>query len=567
MRGNRCNDENRCKGMSRLRNWGWEEWSAVACTLLTALLFYGPYVARVDLFNNDVAHHVFWLYRYADAGLFPGDITVDYFKTSALWGYRALYAAIAPVFDALSAAEWLSVGLLATASWLAWQLGSMTRDGEPKTQGLLMVASLCVLVQVSQQRDLLPPVAFQRSFALPLLLWTLLALVRGSYRSVGASWVAAALVYPVVLPVQGLTAGICFAIDLVRHRRMPPAWVFNLVAAVTALTIAGLGVPIPPDVGPALTYEQAMRLPEFGPAGRLRMYGSDGGLYGWLRDHRTGFGWSATIIALTFLAIAAAWMGGVLRRIPFAALVMGGVGTVIFASMRAFPELLMFGLYLPNRHSRWAFGMLAMTAFAAGATVLIDRLRSRAILQGAGAPARLQAVVAIGLPVLIAVLMWPDSFALWRQPVNQGLEDTYAFVAELPRNTLVAAHPDLANYVPVRSRRSVLTSTEVSMAWMKGYYSQMKPRVEASLDAAYATSMEEMDFALAPYGVDVMITGPEVWTKTRYFAPFDTQFQRLQEKGRREGFALVDPPADRILFRSGDYFVLKVSSCKLANCR
>jgi hypothetical protein len=552
--------------MRRVVTLGWESWSAIVCVLLTAVLLYGPYLARVDLFNNDVAHHVFWLYRYADPALFPGDITVDYFKTSALWGYRALYVGVAPMFDLLCAAEWLSLGLLIASAWMAWRIGLLVNAGGSRMHALLMVASLCLLLQVSQQRDLLPPVAFQRSFALPLLLWTLLALAGNSYRAVGVSWIAAALVYPVVLPIQGLTAGLLFTRTLAQQRRMPPSWIFNLAAGTVALVIAGIGVPVPAEIGPALTYEQAMRLPEFGPGGRLRMYGGDGGLYGWLRDHRTGFGWSAAVLALTAAAAALALAVGERKRIPAAAWLMGGIGTLLWASMRAFPEVLMFGLYLPNRHSRWGFGVLAMTVLAAAGSGVVERLRAHFVNSRPDEPDRVRAGIVIGLPVFIAALMLPDATSLWRQPVNRGLEDSYAFVASLPRDTLVAAHPDLANYVPVRTRRSVLTSTEVSMAWMAGYYARMKPRVEASLDAAYATRIEEMDAALAPYGVDVMLTGPEVWSRTKYFAPFDARFDALWAKGMREGFALREPPEDRILFRSGDYYVLRVEQCKPADC-
>jgi hypothetical protein len=105
------------------------------------------------------------------------------------------------------------------------------------------------------------------------------------------------------------------------------------------------------------------------------------------------------------------------------------------------------------------------------------------------------------------------------------------------------------------------------MAWMKGYYAQMKPRVEASLRAAYATRIEEVDAALAPYGVDVMLTGPSVWEERGYFAPFDELVRSLLAQGARHGFVLKSPPADRILFKSGEYFVVRVQACNVADCR
>jgi hypothetical protein len=55
-----------------------------------------------------------------------------------------------------------------------------------------------------------------------------------------------------------------------------------------------------------------------------------------------------------------------------------------------------------------------------------------------------------------------------------------------------------------------------------------------------------------------MLTGPSVWQKTGYYAPFDELTRHLLERGAREGFVLKDPPADRILFQSGEYYVVRV---------
>jgi hypothetical protein len=152
------------------------------------------------------------------------------------------------------------------------------------------------------------------------------------------------------------------------------------------------------------------------------------------------------------------------------------------------------------------------------------------------------------------------------RPVDTDLENVYAFIANLPKDTLVAAHPDLADFVPVRTRRSVLASTEISMAWMENYYKQMKPRVEASLRAAYATRIDEMDRELEPLGVDVMLTGPAVWQTQGYFAPFDDLVRALQARGAVEGYVLKSPPADRVLFRSGEYYVIRVGDCMGGAC-
>jgi hypothetical protein len=145
-----------------------------------------------------------------------------------------------------------------------------------------------------------------------------------------------------------------------------------------------------------------------------------------------------------------------------------------------------------------------------------------------------------------------------KEPANQDLENVYAFLATLPTDTVIAGHPDLMSYVPLRTRRSVVASTETSMPWLAGYYSLVKPRVEASLRSAYATRIDAIDREMSPYHARVFVTGPEVWTATRYLNPYNTMVQEAIKEGSVKGFALRSPPPDRILFRSGDYAVLRV---------
>ena len=41
--------------------------------------------------------------------------------------------------------------------------------------------------------------------------------------------------------------------------------------------------------------------------------------------------------------------------------------------------------------------------------------------------------------------------SVWNRPIDTDLENVYAFISTLPKSTLVAAHPDLADCVPLRT--------------------------------------------------------------------------------------------------------------------
>ena len=529
--------------------------SAVVCVATAIVLWAGPNLMRVDLFDGDATQHVFWLYRYADPELFPGDPSVEYFASLSVapWGYRAIYALIAPLGDVLFAAEAVSVLLLIAAALLAWLLGTAMVTGAPPLAGLLALTAMLALLPGN---DLLPPMGFQRTFALPITLLCLWALVARRYAWVGVSWIAAALFYPVLIPVLGLAAVIVFLVDLVRERRMPRLWPWNAAMGIAALAIAILGSGTPEGLGPMVSYEQARHMPEFGPEGRQSLFGTSWVGY-WFRHHRTGLGWSPWAVLSIAVAVLGTVALGRRRLIPLPAWILAATGLLLWLLARQ----LLFLLYLPNRHSRYSLAAFAIVAFAAAAYAVIQALASRPHPRPTGIN-RLSWAAAIVAPLVVTAQLLPSAVRAWERPVDPDLERAYAFIATLPPDTLVAAHPDLADPIPLRTRRSVLASTEESIAFMQGYYAHMRPRLEASLRAAYATSWSELDAALDAFDVDVMLTAPVVWTKSGYYAPFDTLVQQLREAGKQRGFVLQDPPQERILFRSGDVYVVRVGAAR-----
>ena len=527
-------------------------WSAAICVSIAGVLWLGPWLARVDLFSQDATQHVYWLYRYADPQLFPGDLSIGYFSatSSAPWGYRALYSVIVPWLDALKAAEWLSAPLLAWSALLAWRLGQAVDSADRPLMGLLAVVVMLVLLP---RVDLLPPMAFQRSFALPLTLLSVWALVSRRYAWVGVSWVAAALVYPIVVPVLGLTAGVVFLLDLVRERRMPPWWVWNGLLGAAAIVIILMQGGDAPGIGPMVTFQQAQAMPEFGPGGRQVLFGT-GFSANWFGHHRTGLGWSPWLVLALIASVAIAAGFGRLRTIPIAVWSIGFVGVVLWFIAR----LVMFNLYLPNRHSRWSLAAFALVVLAVATYSLLAGAGRRTI--DAKMPVRpgTKRAVAIGAPLVVAVALLPAAAAAWRLPVDHDLERAYDYLSVLPKDTLVAAHPDIADDIPLRTRRPVLASSEASVAFMSGYYARLKPRLEASLRATYASSWADFDRNLRPYGVDVVLTGPPVWVAGDYYRPFDQLVRPLREAGKANGFVLQAPPAERVLFQSGGWYVVQV---------
>lgn len=526
--------------------------SAVATAVVACVMWTGPSLFRPDRFSDDARQHVFWLYRYADPTLFPGDPSAAYFSSTAVspWGYRAVYAVLAAHLDALFAAKLLAIALLIVTLWLAWQLGTaVARRTDPDDRGHKALTGLFAVVALAALLpyvDLLPNVGFQRSYSMPATLLCLWALVSGRYLWAGLSWLLAALTYPVLIPVLGMTSTLVMGWEWIRTRRLPSMWHANLVLGLTAIVVAFFGSRTPPGMGPTVTGKQALGMAEFGPAGRQNL-GLHGGLHAWFDSDRTGLGWSPYLVGAVVFAVVLTMVFASRASIPGAAWTMLAVGIGLWFVAR----WTLFDLYLPNRHSRYSVGAFAVVAFAVAACAAVELAQSRL-------GRRSRVVAAVVAPAMVGLALLPSALHEARSTPDVDKERTAAYLRHLPRNTLVAAHPDAANSIPLRTRRSVLASTEAAVAFQSGYYSRIKPRIQASLQASYAASWNEVEAALAPYDVDVFVVVPDMWEWSTYYSPFSGMTALWFERGQARGFALQHPPKDRVLFRSGDVFVVRV---------
>ena len=541
----------------------WEERlfhvAALVSGLVAAALAIGPTLARPTMFDGDARQHVYWLYRYADPTLFPGDISVEYFSSRSVapLGYQAIYALLAAHIDALLAAKFVAVVLYVVTLLLAWLLGRSLVRQRKSLAGLVALIGVVLIVWVVDAilppDALLPALGLQRAFSLPLVLLTLWGLTSRKYLWVGISWVLAALVYPVMIPVLGLTSGVVFLVDLIRDRRLPPMWQWNAVLGVAAIAIVVFGSGMPEGVGPMVTHEQVKTMAEFGPEGRQSLF-DEGGWQALFYNGRTGLGWGPESLLPIAGAVGFAWLYRRRNPIPLPPWVLLGVGAGLWFVAR----LTLLHLYLPNRHSRYAIAAFGLVAFCIAGVTLVNALTER--IGGSGKLAALG--VSVLAPLVVVCALLPGAMNdEWLGRPAPGQEAVYAYISKLPRDTLVVAHPDVADDIPLMTRRSVLASTEQSIAFATGYYERLVPRIEASLEAAYATSWDGVDAALEPYGADIIVVRACVYEQhDPYYAPFQALTRKLWDRGQGKGFILAEPPKDRVLLQRGDFTIVRVES-------
>jgi hypothetical protein len=165
--------------------------------------------------------------------------------------------------------------------------------------------------------------------------------------------------------------------------------------------------------------------------------------------------------------------------------------------------------------------------------------------------------------VLVAVVNAPRLLNDLRAARPPGFAEVMGFLSGLPKEAKIAAHPRVANDIPLITRRSVIACEETSQSYYLGYYRIMKPRISAEIEAAYATAWPAIDelrdrFGATVFLVDLNNYRRPIDRKKAYFEPFITEVKGLIDAGEKNGFALETPPPDRVLFRSGDFIVVRL---------
>lgn len=517
-----------------------------------------PHLVRADLFEDDLQQHVWWTYRFADPELFPGDRTADFMSGPhfAPHGYRLLYCAFVPLVDAKTFASALPFVLAVPVVFFAYRLGALAGGGR-SVLGSVAAATFAIF-----SAHLLPRVSggLPRSFALPILLFGISSVIARQHLRLGIAFVLSALFYPPAVVNLGVFAAIVLAVRTVRERRLPERWpaLVALGLAALAILVRVYAAPLPPDVGPKTTRADALAMPEFHKGGRSALF-EDDPLRFYFRNERAGLGTGPrTLAALAALAaLTAAVLPG---AISFEAWALATSSLLAFVLAHA----TLFALHLPSRYVMYTLPLFLLLWIAGALPRLVDTLarasRARSILAVIRRPPVLGALTAAA----VAAAAVPAAISLARTlgtPPPEGQEEAYAFLASLPKDTLVAAHPDDASAVPLRARRSVVASAELSLPYHLGHYRRLAERIADELAACFASRWEEVDRLYERYGADVFLVNATRYAEPRkrlYYEPFEAAAHAAFERGAREGFALVDPPEDRVLFRRGAFSVVRL---------
>ena len=470
--------------------------------------FADPFIVQ-----DDARQHVFWMQRFLDPELFPNDLIADYFQSVAPWGYRLLYRigawlTIEPfTFNKLLP---LPITLVITLYCFRLTLALLPVPFAAFTSTVLLNQTLWMNSDVAS--------ATPRAFIYPLLVAFLYYVVQGKLWPCLITLLLQGLFYPQTLL---LSLGV-FTLRLVRWRKEQPwlqpwkklAWSdrtqrrFSLIAFATAFAILLIYAMQSSAYGPTISKAEALKLPEFFAGGRSSFFSDDFFKY-WLRG-RSG------ILHHKLFTPATQALGLLLPFFflgkPRLALLkhsqkLGIISQLFLTSIGMFfiAHLLLFKLHLPSRYVEHSLRIGLSVGAAILITSWIDSLITWAklSLNLAGQIKRRLVSSSIIALLLVSILLYPMSMKRFVSPgyVTEGYPNFYGFLAEQPKDILIASLSRRADNVGSFSARSVLASREHSIPYHMGYYRPLRDRLQRIIAAQYSPDLAAAEALIQAEGI------------------------------------------------------------------
>lgn len=463
----------------------------------------------IPIIQDDARQHVVWLQRLVDPTMFPSDPIADYFLTVAPVGYKAVYGLAAAVsIEPLQLAKLLPLPLALVTTVYLFQLTLLI---VPSSLSALF-ATVVLNQHLWLNDDLVS--ATPRAFVYPLFSAFLYYLARRSPLPCLVSMALLGVFFPqlLLLAVTILTVALVDwrdnSVRITHEPGMLRFWLLGVGVAIAVLLPFALNLS---DYGPAVTATEMRTLPEYGPGGRSEYFG-----VGW---------WNFVLNGASGLRIpvfpSIIWVGFGLPflkrgRSPLASSITPRVEIlvhVVVASLGLFllAHLLLLRLHFPSRYTYHSFRFVL--AIAAG-IVLADwaqrrwrwwqgRRQTRASLT----QRQTIALALIGLVAAIVVVVpaVPGLMVKFQGWIRGEMPTLYAYLANQPKDTMVASLAAEANNIPAFAQRSTWVGREFALAHHPQYYAVVRDRAAALVHAQYSESQDDLRQFLDAGDIDFVL--------------------------------------------------------------
>jgi len=209
-----------------------------------------------------------------------------------------------------------------------------------------------------------------------------------------------------------------------------------------------------------------------------------------------------------------------LKIIPLEVLMFGLSAALVHELSR----VLAFYLYVPNRHLQVPMAFFFIVVFSTGIWQIICHIYNKD-----GEIKYLKALLAFGVLSLLVIFGSGDGLqgkANFNTHKFQKGKFAHWIRENTPEQALIAGYPTLVDAVPLFGERRVYISTEMAHPFYRGYYEQIRERINYSLRAHYAKNLAELYDIVVPLGITYFVFQralfyPDALEKASFFKPYD----------------------------------------------
>ncbi|MEQ9233717.1 hypothetical protein [Coleofasciculus sp. E2-BRE-01] len=530
--------------------------------------------------QDDARQHVFWMRRFLDSQVFPGDLIADYFQSVAPWGYATFYRLFATVgIDPMTLSKILppTLGLVATAYCfgITLQLLPVPVAG--------FIASLLLNQNLWMRDDLVSatPVAFVYPLFLAFVYYRLRRLLLPALVAIallGVFYPQCVLIVALLLIVQlGRWEQGRFRLSPVRSDYWFCGWGLG-VACVVLFPYLN-----PSEFGSVITVTQARRLSAFSAEGWSSFFNDDPWNY-WVCGKRSGMlptEWCRLMAKYSILLVPPqVWVSFSLpfllnypSRFPLVKRVSGGIRLLpqmLLVSMGMFvaAHLFLFKLHLPNRYTEHSLRIVVALAAAVALTILLDTgLRVAQTkgkpLWGVGFMGGLVAILMV-YPSLLQANDYP--FPISRYTVGT-MPELYEFLQQQPQDTVIASLTEEANSLPTFAQRSILVGGEgYALPYHLDYYHEMYRRTVDLIEAQYSLDEGVVQDFIRRYGVDLWLVEqgaftPEYVMGNRWIQEYEAAATGARLSLQGGGLPVLAAKMERCMVFEGEGLVVLSADC------
>jgi hypothetical protein len=205
-------------------------------------------------------------------------------------------------------------------------------------------------------------------------------------------------------------------------------------------------------------------------------------------------------------------------------------------------RLVAFKLYVPDRHLQFPLAVFFVVALTSAvwrfASLSVQRLGPRCGSRG------VVLIPCAGLCLLATFIALGSGTGLHGSANFNYSTTKKGRVFEWMRehtepSALIAGEPSLIDGTMLFGKRTAYITTETAHPFYDGYYALIKPRIERTLRAHYARSLQELFEIMDPEGVDYFVFErrrfyPEALASLEYFEPFNALLRELGSRPHTE---------------------------------